>query len=86
MKLKPHKYKYLVGTPDVSFGILKIKKSPKNGENLMKFNVAKVRILMRLWFSRRVQKNPVYFGVHDFSGSAEKAKYRKIMTFARSWI
>ena len=36
---------------------------------------------MRLWFSRRVLKNPVYFGVHDFSGSAEKAKYRKIMTF-----
>ena len=39
-----------------------------------------VRILMRLWFSRRVLKNPVYFGVHDFSGSAEKAEYRKIMT------
>ena len=44
MKLKPHKYKYLVGTPDVSFGILKIKNSPKKGENLIKFNVAKVRI------------------------------------------
>lgn len=29
MKLKPHKYKYLVGNPDVSFGILKIKNSPK---------------------------------------------------------
>jgi len=26
-------------------------------------------------------KIPVYFGVHEFSSSAEKAKYRKIMTF-----
>ena len=38
---------------------------------------------MRLWFSRRVLKNPVYFGVHDFSGSAEKAKYRELSPFLR---
>ena len=78
MKLKPHKYKYLVGTPDVSFGILKIKKSPKNGENLMKFNVAKVRILMRLWFSRRVQKNPVYLAYTIFRVPPKKQNIAKL--------
>ena len=36
---------------------------------------------MRLWFSRRVLKILVYLGVHEFSSSAEKAEYRKIMTF-----
>ena len=70
--------------------------SSKNGENLIKFNVAKVRILMKLKphkykylvgtplrFSAGSEKSSV-LGVHDFSGSAEKAKYLKIMTFARS--
>ena len=78
MKLKPHKYKYLVGTPDVSFGILKIKKSPKNGENLIKLNVAKVRILMRLWFSRRVQKNPVYLTYTIFRVPPKKQNIAKL--------
>ena len=36
---------------------------------------------MRLWFSRRVLKIPVYLGVHEFSSSAEKAKYRELSPF-----
>ena len=38
---------------------------------------------MRLWFSRRVLKIPVYLGVHEFSSSAEKAKYRELSPFLR---
>ena len=33
-----------------------------------------------VFFSAGSEKSSV-LGVHDFSGSAEKAKYRKIMTF-----
>ena len=43
---------------------------PKNGENSM-----------RLCFSRRVLKIPVYLGVHEFSSSDEKAKYRELSPF-----
>ena len=46
--------------------------NPKNGENLM-----------RLWFSRRVLKKSSVLGVHDFSGSAEKTKYRELSPFLR---
>ena len=62
----------------VSFGV----PFSQNGESFDENNLSQNgRILMRLCFSRQVLKIPVYLGVHEFSSSAEKAKYRELSLF-----
>ena len=69
MRLFPTGTQYPAGSPD-----------PKKLEFYKYYSLKRREFDEIVVFSAGSEKSSV-LGVHDFSGSAEKAEYRKIMTF-----